>query len=123
MNPITFFSLSINSYYGVNADIIIKDGMIYYRNYPMPVDKEFTAWSKKMKIEPATLDTIMAIVKNWEKQYITWVCDGTSWEINIETDRKKIKFHGHEQFPDGWRQLITHLGEMCDEDLSDLASR
>ena len=70
-------------------------------------EAEVTETSKKL-IRVSTAEAFIEALKmmnllNWKAKYLEpGVCDGTQWSVKILTDRRTIRKHGNNVFPEDW---------------------
>ena len=54
---------------------------------------------------------------NWKGKYIEAdVCDGTQWNIKIETEDRKICKHGDNMFPEEWDSFCSSIEQVTGQD-------
>ena len=86
----------IGGFDGGYEKIIWLNGKLYHLMDGEPEDEEVrpeevlnvtTPSTKEWEEFWQTVDTLK--VWSWEKEYISWICDGTQWELRIKRKRRR----------------------------------
>jgi hypothetical protein len=48
----------------------------------------------------------------WRKNYDSFSCDGTQWELEVKTDGIRIKSYGSNNYPDNFDEFLSLLNRI-----------
>jgi hypothetical protein len=105
------FRISISSFYGRSYTILLRDDMLLY-NSTRP-EKQITRFVSEDDWHKFWKKTVNLKVWLWQSQYVDKSSsDGTSWSVNMEIGKLKLKAYGSNQYPENFREFLQALSDL-----------
>jgi hypothetical protein len=105
------FRISISSFYGRSYTILLRDDMLLY-NSTRP-EKQITRFVSEDDWHKFWKKTVNLKVWLWQTQYVDKSSsDGTSWSVNMEIGKLKLKAYGSNQYPENFREFLQALSDL-----------
>jgi hypothetical protein len=77
--------------------------MRYYRYETFPETYAITEHELRL---PGFINALSSITECWLAEYLTDICDGTQWEIDIRIGKHKFKFYGSNDYPQKFEEFL-----------------
>ena len=105
------FRISLNSFYGRSFTLIMREGKLIYNStrptamvVRTPTNDDWEKfWKKTVKLK----------IWLWRNEYVDKSSsDGSSWSVNIEKDKLRLKSYGSGFFPDNFSEFTKIVREL-----------
>jgi hypothetical protein len=105
------FRISLNSFYGRSFTLIMREGKLIYNStrpttmvVRTPTNDDWEKfWKKTVKLK----------IWLWHNEYVDKSSsDGSSWSVNVEKDKLRLKSYGSGCFPDNFSEFTKIVREL-----------
>ena len=105
------FRISLNSFYGRSFTLIMREGKLIY-NSTRPITM-FVRTPTNDDWEKFWKKTVKLKIWLWQNEYVDKSSsDGSSWSVNIEKDKLRLKSYGSGFFPDNFSEFTKIVREL-----------